>query len=95
MAVTVTAHLAGRRATDGLLWWSKLCGAILATAGVVALCWGTLAVPEIDRRVDMKINPVIEVMEYQNFLIMEQMPDDKVRAAEQKYTSYKRARIQK
>ena len=88
----MTAHN-GRRATDGLVWWSKLCGAILATAGVIALCWAKLAVPEIDRRVDRKIDPVIEVMEYQNFLIMEQMPDDKVRSAEQKYTSYKRTRV--
>jgi cytochrome c biogenesis protein CcdA len=59
-------------------------------SGIVTFGWCKLALPEVDKRISEKQQPIIDALEFQNFLMMETMPDTAVIQAEQKYTASKR-----
>jgi hypothetical protein len=71
---------------------TAICGAILAVAGVVALCWGQLAEPRIDRKISAAITPIQDAVEYQCFLMMSKMTDDEIKAADRRYFAAKAAK---
>lgn len=60
-------------------------------SGVVALVWQAYAAPEIDRKICAKVDPVIEAIEYQNFLMMATMSDEQLEAANRRWKGYKDA----
>lgn len=51
---------------------------------LVTFAWYKFAVPEIDKRIAAAQNPIVSALEFQNFLMMESMPDSAIAAAEKK-----------
>jgi hypothetical protein len=78
-----------------LTLWQKLAGCIIATAAVVTLCWKVCAMPVIQKQIDRTTNPIIEVLEFQTWLMMQTMTDEQIQKAEAGYTAAKKARIKR
>ena len=55
--------------------------------------WNVFARPAIQVQIEATTNPIQEAIEFQNFLMMVNMPDSLIRKAEQLYTSTKRIKI--
>ena len=62
---------------------------------LVTFAWCKFAVPEIDKRIAAAQNPIVSALEFQNFLMMESMPDSAIAAAEKKYITSQRGKVQK
>jgi len=56
--------------------------------------WCKFAIPEIDKRINAAQKPVVQALEFQNFLMMENMPDSLVERAEKKYLISQRGKVQ-
>jgi hypothetical protein len=56
---------------------------------------GVMAKGFIDKRIDIKLNPVVEALEFQNFLMMESLPDTIVDRATAKYVNSQKGLVKK
>jgi hypothetical protein len=56
----------------------------------VAFSWTRLAIPDIDKRIKQSTDPIVEAINFQNFLIMATMPDSTIRIAEWRYSISKK-----
>jgi len=84
-----------RQRIDGLNATTKMGGAVLVLAGVVGLCWRLLAEPAIQKQIDKTTNPIVEVLEYQTYLMMQTMTDEQIKQADESYLASQRTRIKK
>ena len=83
------------RRFDNINMVTKVSGAILAAAGVTALCWRLMAEPCIQKQIDHTTNPIIDVLEYQTYLMMQTLTDEQVKNAEESYVTAKRMKIKR
>ena len=81
------------RRFDNINIFTKVSGAILAAAGVTALCWRLMAEPCVQRQIDKSLNPVVDVLEYQTYLMMQNLTDEQLKKADESYVATKRARV--
>jgi len=84
-----------RRKGDKIVMSTKICGAILAVAAVVGLCWQLLAEPAVQRQIDATVNPVVDVLEYQTFLMMQGMSNEQIQKAEESYIASQKTRVKR
>lgn len=84
-----------RRKFDEYAAVTKVGAAIMTAAAVVTLCWKLLAEPCIQVQIEKTTNPIIEVLEYQTFLMMQSLTDEQVRCADQSYTASKKMKVNK
>lgn len=75
----------GKEKKNAIDSWVRICGAILISASLVALCWSTLAEQRIDKQIHSHTDPIQEALEYQCFLMMENMSDSAVNRANARY----------
>ena len=83
------------RLFDNFGFATRVSGAILAAAGVTALCWRLLAEPCVQRQIDKSVNPVVDVLEYQNFLMMQTLTDEQIQKAERSYIAAQKVRVKR
>jgi hypothetical protein len=62
---------------------------------LVGLVWGTVVVPSINDLIDKKQVPILDVLEYQNCLMMATMNDSTMKKAEYLYKISKGGRAAK
>jgi len=62
----------------------------VVVGGAFAFCWNTFAGPDIERRIDEKLNPVAEALVWQNYLYMEYYPDSVIERATEKFAYMKK-----
>lgn len=73
------------------LWIPVIVTGCIAVAGTFKFSWAYFFVPDVERRICVKTDPILEAMELQNYLIMESMPDSSVNRAIEKYTRMRNA----
>ena len=73
----------------------KICGAILALAAVFAMCWKMMAEPQIQGQIDKSLNPVVDVLEYQTYLMMQTLDNEQLERAERGYLQSKKMKVRK
>ena len=72
---------------------TKLSGAVIAAAALVALCWKLLATPCIQTQIEKTTLPIIEVLEYQNFLMMQTLTDEQIKKADESYIAAQKTKV--
>jgi hypothetical protein len=82
-----------RRKFDWLNGTTKISGAVIASAAVIALCWKLLATPIIQTQIDCSTKPIIEVLEYQTYLMMSNLTDEQIKKADQSYISAQKTKV--
>ena len=61
-------------------------------SGAVVFGWNKIAMPEIDKRIENKQQPIVDALKYQSFLMEVMMPDSLIEKAERRYVISKRGR---
>jgi hypothetical protein len=61
--------------------------------GSITFAWCKFARPDIDNRIEVKTNPIVDALEFNNYLTMEALPDSIVDRAIKKYTNSKKGRV--
>lgn len=77
---------------DRLGVWQKGLAVALGVITLLGLAWANLAEPRIDSKINCKLKPVEDALEYQNYLMMADMPDSTVQKAERMYLQSRKAR---
>lgn len=58
----------------------------VACAGTV-FAWNNFALPDVDRRIKNATDPIIEAIEFQNYLLMATMSDSSIERATKRFTA--------
>ena len=75
-----------KQQTENLKSRITMIAAFAALIGATAkFTWSTFAIPQVDGMICEKVNPLIDALEFQNYLMMEAMPDSVVERASRKY----------
>ena len=94
----MTAH-PHRRWTDNMASWKNVILFLIAAAsgisGMTFFAWNILARPDIRREVRFVTDPMADAIEFQTYLMMENMEYDKVQRAQERYILSRKARMVK
>lgn len=60
-------------------------------SGLTIFAWNTFATPLIDKRIRQQTEPIIEAIEYQNYLMMATMSDDQLEVANKRWINSRKA----
>jgi hypothetical protein len=84
---------------DKLAKIQKILYIVIASAiilcGAITFGWGYFIAPQIDKRIDVKLEPVVEAVTYQSFLWVEQMDSATVRRANERFKAWKSGSLER
>jgi hypothetical protein len=84
-----------RRRFDTWNMATKIGTAILTCAAVVTLCWELLAAPCIQQQIEKTTNPIVDALEFQTFLMMQNLTDAQIKRATDSYTAAQKVRVKR